>query len=250
MNEQPWIGHFLGYNHKRFDFGMTSHGKMSLQPKDNRGNNISMILALPIQVVIEETLPNGKITARQVQEATLTSPDPMSPDFEKATIRGQVTGGAEFELKVEQMRGVIQIGGRLVSPGTLTKNPIRFAVRTNFPSAYRHSPKEGKEGKEFLKRIEDDRLDVKWTDGKRKKLTFDKQVDAGSDEVNGPGISSAELEMSAYRDRKFEFAATGSSVLKLSSPEPRPLHEGYTMTWIPNSEKDPEGKDRFTIEVR
>lgn len=251
LNEQPWIGHFAGYEGRRFDFGITSHGKMTLLTKDDKDKASSIFIAVQVELVVEEIYPDGRVSARTVREETLTSTDQPTANFEKTVIKGQVTGEAAFELYAEQNRGSISVGGRITDPGTLTKNPIRLALRTRFPTAYRNTPKTGKQDeKAFLKRIKDDRIDLKWTDGKRKKQSFDEVVDASSPELNGPGIVSAEIEISAYRDRKFEIEASENSVMTLFNSKPAQLHEGFTIRWLPDPEKDPEGKARLTITVK
>lgn len=251
LNDQPWIGHFAGIEARRFDFGITSHGKMMLLTKDNRDKRATIFLAVQVELVIEEIYPDGRVSARTIKEETLTSADSPTDKFEKTVIKGQVTGEAAFELHVEQNRGAISVGGRITDPGTLTKNPIRLALRVRFPTAYRNTPRtEKKDEKVFLKRIKDDRIDLKWTDGKRKRQPFDEEVDASSVEINGPGIASVAIQISAYRDRKFEIEASEHSVMSLFNGKPGQLHEGFTIRWLPDAEKDPEGNARLTIVVK
>lgn len=251
LNDPPWFGHFAGYSNKRLDFGITSHGKMTLFPKDRQGDRVAKKLTLPIELIVEETLPDGKILTRKIQPATLTSQSQSTANLEAITIHGQVSGKAAFELHIEQNRGDISIGGRITDPGTLTQNPIRLAVKTRFPSAYRAPGGSSKQKqKRFDEKIEDDRVILKWTDGERKKQSFDETVDASAKEINGPGIASARIEIDAYRDRRFEFTATTGSTIRLSNPQTAPLHKGFTIDWRPDPAKDPQAKSRLVIEIR
>ena len=251
INAQPWLGYFAGFESKRFKFGITSKGDITISPFDDKGREISFVLSIPIDIGIEETMPDGRVVMRQIKPETLESSDKPTSKFEKTTIRGKTTGDAAFEATIEIIRGTIHIGGRLTDPGTLTKNPIRFAVVTRFPSAYRKENPSGKrEEKAFQEKIEDDHIALKWTDGKRLKQSFEKEVDAGSAELNGPGISQALVEITAYRGRKYEFAAPENTSMRLRNTKPGPLHTGFSIIWSPNPEKDPEGKSRFTIEIK
>lgn len=250
LNDAPWLGYFIGFENKRYKLGISSVGKTILTPMNDRGTPVGHQLAINIEMGILETLPDGKTVLRQIKPETLESSDPATEDLEKAVIRGKVTGDASFETIIEQDRGVISIGGRVLEPGTL-KNPLTFAIRFKMPSAYPYDKVADKnDEKAFQKKIEDDRLDIKWTDGKRTKQTFEKEVDASSKEINGPGIAAAQMEISSYKGKRIILAASENSSLTLWNSKPAPLHTGFTFTWQPDPAKDKEAKSRFTIEVK
>ena len=91
---------------------------------------------------------------------------------------------------------------------------------------------------------------MKWTDGKRQKLTFEKVLDAGSKEINGPGIAAAEIKIAAYGKRKFFVTAAPNSAMKLSNAKPASLSEGFSIQWSPDHDKDKDGKARLALEVK
>ncbi len=250
INEVPWLGHFAVFANKRFQFAVTAQGKITLIPIGDNDKPVANSLEIPIEVTVEEIRPDGKITVKKVQPKSLESAQPATEKLEKVVLRGKVTGDASFELTLEQVRGVVSVGGRVLDSGTLTKNPLRFSIRIKFPSPYRYDKRRDKrEQKAFEKKIEDDRLDLTWSDGKRKKQSFDEKVDASSKELNGSGIAAAEIEISAYKGRKFEFIASQNSTIALSN-EKGPLHEGFEIQWLPDPAKDPQGKARLSLEVR
>lgn len=250
LNEPPWLGHFIGIENKRYHFGLTSMGKITLNPLNERGVPIGHRLTIDLVIGILETKPDGSTTLRQIKPETLQSSDPATDDLKKTVIRGQVTGEASFEATIEHDRGLISIGGRVVDPGTL-KNPLSFTVRTRIPCPYPYDKvDERKDNKDFMKKIEDDRLDLKWTDGKRIKQTFEKEVDATSKEMNGPGIAAAQVETSSYKGKKILLTASENSLLTLWNAKPAPLFEGFTFNWVPDPQKDKDGKSRMTLEVK
>ncbi|RPJ34997.1 MAG: hypothetical protein EHM17_04515 [Verrucomicrobiaceae bacterium] len=55
--------------------------------------------------------------------------------FEQVKFRAKVKGGATFEVMVEQNRGNILIGGRVVDPGPLT-GKLRFVLTGGSPRFY------------------------------------------------------------------------------------------------------------------
>jgi hypothetical protein len=91
---------------------------------------------------------------------------------------------------------------------------------------------------------------VKWTDGKRIKKDFEEVVDATSKDLNGPGISSAEVTASGYQGNRLIFTAAPNSAMSLQNAAPGPLHEGFLIFWTADTAKDPDGKARLAIEVK
>jgi hypothetical protein len=250
LNDAPWLGYNAVFANKRFQFGVTSLGKISLTPIGDKGAPVSHTLAIDLEIGIEESLPTGKVVVKKVQPGTLSSSQPATDKLEKTMITGKTTGDAAFELHIEQDRGMIAMGGRLVDPGTL-KNPLRFTIHAKFPTAYPYDkPKDLKEEKTFEKKIEDDRIDLKWTDGKRIKQNLVDSVTASSPEINGPGIEAAQIEMAAYKGKKFVFMASPGSSMNLASENTGPLHKGFAIVWVPDPAKDKDGKARLSFEVK
>lgn len=247
LNEKPWLAHFAGFESRRFNFGYTSKGKGLLIPIGKSGSPVGHTLHLPIQIVVEETLPSGTVTAKQIKPETLETKDAASDKFEKLSFTGKVTGDASFEAHLEVNRGVVSIGGRMLDPGTLTKNPVRFCIRVGVPSLYRY---DSKDTKAFRDKVSRDELRLVWTDGKRLRVPGDEEVDARSPEVNGSGIADLELNAAAYQGKKISLAATAGSSMALWHRHAQPLYEGFSINWYPDPEKDPEGKSRLSFEVK
>lgn len=251
LDKAPWLGYFAAFEGHRYQIGVTGRGKVALTLMNRKGDPVGDDRIISITIGIEELMPGGKTQMREIKAGSLESSEPATQDLEKTVIRGKVTGGASFEVAFEQERGVVSIGGRVTDPGTLTKNPLRFVVRTRIPSAYPNHKKKTKGQREaFEERIEDDRIVLKWTDGKRSKISFETSVDLNTKEINGPGIADAELEMIAYQGKKLFFSASENSTITLSNSSPAPLHEGFIISWSPDAAKDPQGKARFSFLVR
>lgn len=284
LGEPPWLGYFGVYSSKRYEFKIASQGKITLIPTNSKGEPAAHTLEVPVEFVVEEVMPDGKISTKQIKKETLASAQPATDKLEKAVITGKVTGDAAFEATIEQARGIISIGGRITDKGTLVKNPIRFAVRLKIPNAYpkadievkkedadkeatkeerraerkakreaekKNTGKKSGSSKEDIKeKIADDRIEMKWTDGTRKKQVMNTEVEASSKDINGPGIAGMEIEISAYQGKKFLFIASPDSAMKLSNDKPGALFQGFAITWTPDAEKDKDGKARLNLEVK
>jgi hypothetical protein len=264
LDKQPWLGYYAIFASKRFNFKVLPQGNIEISPMNDKKEPVGQPLSINIRAGIEETLPDGKVVMKEINADTLESQDAATENLEKTSIRGKVTGDAEFELNIEQLRGVIFIGGRVLNPGTLTKNPIRFVVNAQIPNAYpyrdnqantetdnkKKKKADNNSEKAFQKKLEDDSLTLKWIDGKRVKQDYGKIVDVNSKELNGPGIASAEIDVSSYHGKRVIFTAAPNSAMKLQNPKAAPLHEGFTIIWTADTAKDPQSKTRLAIEVR
>lgn len=252
LNKQPWLGYFVIVNNNRLQFGIPSHGKATLKVIGKKGEPLSQKLAVTVDFVVEETLPDGKISVKTLIPESLESSQPATDKPKKITCRGKVKGDATFEVSMDEDRGKILLGGRLIDRGTLTANPTRFSIQLKFPDAYPNDKQalDKKEVKEFEEKISKDRVQLTWVGGKRIKLPNDKPVDTGSKEINGSGIDSAEIEFSSYQGKKIELDASENSMMTLSNSKIEPLHAGFTVTWAADPAKDAEGKARLTIDVK
>jgi hypothetical protein len=251
LNEKPWFGHFLAYEDKKFSFGLTSLAEGKLTPMGRSGQPVSKVLALPLAFVVEEILPNGRSITKKILPDTLVTADPATARPGRVSFRGKVTGDASFEGHIEVEHGVVAVGGRLLDPGTLRKNPLRFAIRVSFPSAYRNEAKADKKAmREFERKLKEDRFSILWTDGKRLKLSGDDKVNAGSKKINGPGIAELKVEVGAYQGRVFAFTTTPNSRMELWSRIEQAFYDGFAINWYPDPVTDPAGKSRLKFVVK
>jgi hypothetical protein len=266
LDDPPWIGYFAVHSNKRFEIGLSSRGKIVLVPLDGDGKQFSMEYYLDIDIGIEEIMPDGRVIMKQIKTDSLESDQPATLQLEKTTVRGKVTGDARFELNIEQNRGIILIGGRIVDPGGLTQNPLRFVVRTRIPDTYDDGRKllaaSGKSGdrkkdretekdkKAFIRKLKDDTLELNWTDGRRVKWNFAESPDAASSGIQGPGITSATVAMRTYADRRFIFTASPDSSLSVHPKENAPLVAGFSIHWTADPAKAADGTAKLAIEVR
>lgn len=249
--KQPWIGYFAVFENRNYQFSVEPDGQAALTLMDPKGELMGKSSKITVSCVVEEILPNGETRLKKIKNDSLESKEPATAKLEKTTIRGKVTGDAAYEVTIEQNLGVISIGGRITDTGTLTKNPLRFTVRVKIPNVYAEVEKGGHIAhKAFLKRIKDDCMNLKWTDGKRFKQNFIDRVDVNSKEINGPGIANAEIEMDYYNGKRLRFGATENSVITLWIDPPGPLHEGFTLNWVADTAKDPTGKSRLSLYVK
>jgi hypothetical protein len=251
LDDKIWLGYFAGYSSRDFLFGVGSNGEIRLQIESSKGKGTGSIAAsaMSILVGIEEDNPNAKPSVRTIREETLETTDEPTDKLQKTVIRGKVTGDASFELTIERERGNFIISNRLIDPGSLTKNPIRPVVVLQMKTLYTSADK-GELSKAQIKEREKDTLELKWTDGTRKKFSLSDEMDATLEAVNGPGISIAQIEAGGLiRDRKLTLEApAGVSVIRAGNQLPQMLNRGMRFTAMPAPAK-PGGKPNDTARL-
>ena len=259
LDDRKWVGNFLAHEGTSFEFTLSSQGKARISPIGKKDVPISERLAVSLEFLVQETKPDGKVVTKAIQPASLECSQPPTLKPKDIVIRGKVTGDAEFEAYITEDRGAISVGGKLIDPGTLSKNPLRFVIRVSFPSPYGDVKEKAdgsdraavkKEAKVMDKKMAKDRVQLKWTDGKSTKLKLVEPVDASTKEINGPGIEALSAEFSTYQDKKYTLIASENSLMTLSNSAPKPLCEGFVVTWLADLIKDPTAKARLTVDVK
>ena len=253
LTVKEWLGRFAVSANNKYTFEVETSGAIKLLPEGSRKKKTPAYAVIKIAPRIEEMMPDGTQAAREIIQSSLESSDPATAELRKTTVRGKVTGDTTFEITIEDRQGTIYMGGKIIQPGPAVKNPLRFSVRTTFPTLYQYESKtdmSDEEREKFQKKLEDDKITLKWTDGKKVKQTFESNVDGSSDEVSGPGIASAEVDCADYGGKKIILTAATNSSFKLSNPNNEPLWNGYNLTWSADPEKDKGNKAQLAIEVR
>ena len=250
LQSKDGLGYFINVETKDSVFGINSLGKGLLRPIGKKGP-VGTSLGIPVEFTVEETFSDGKVVVRGILPEGLASAQPATDKPVNVSFHGKVKGDAGFEVFVNEVRGEISLGGRIVD-ATAAKNPTKFSIRFKFPDVYSYDKDGGdrQAQKKFEDKTKDDRMQVTWTDGKRVKVSTTDKVDATSKEINGPGISELEVQFSTYLDKKFHFAASPNSVITLVNTPNEALHRGFTLIWTADVAKDPEGKARITFSVK
>lgn len=251
LTVKEWLGRFAVAQSGKFIFTIQTDGAIGLSPLESKKDNAVFNKGIAIRPRIEETMQDGSVVARQIDVASLESNEPATDKLEKTTIRGKVTGDTTFEITAEVKQGTVYFGGKIIAPGPEVKNPLRFCVEIYFPSAYAATKLEDeKQMEKFQKQLEDDKITIKWTDGKKVKQTYEENVDASSEKFNGPGIASAEVDTASFSGKKITVTASPNSFFKMSNSNSEPLHKGFSLLWAPDVAKDVGNKAKLAIEVR
>ena len=250
LNKAPFVGLYAGFQNKRIRITVSHKGMLLIRPFNDKGNPVIDPIGVKVELGAEEVPANGPTVWRALDVSSISSKQPETDDFQKSEITGKISGGASFAATIENQRGTITINGRITDPGPLTKNPLRMCIRIVFPDPYPYSKATTEKGKEtFQEQLEKDRLQLRWSDGSRKKFNFSESVDAKSKDVNGPGITEAMVEVNAYNNHKFRITAGANAQMLMRNAATGPLRDGFELRWfVPDAAKDPKHQATLTIE--
>lgn len=249
------LGYFISITNNDYRFGLKPNGRGEIRVISKKGDLIGGQLLVPVDFQIEQTMPNGEISRLVILPETLESTQQPTVDPKQTVIRGKFKGDASIEVTIEKSRDGLLLGGRIVDPGSLTANPIRFAIVFRIPSVYQDAnrdwAKNGKKGEEAKEaKLKDDGILLTMADKKRVKVSTSESIDASTQEFNGTGIMAAEIALGAYQGKTFELAASPNALLAFSNNKPGPLHNGFYVRWTADTAKDPNGTARFSITMK
>ena len=251
MQERRWLGYYAGFANRNYEFRMTPQGEAKIKVIGKNDKVIGANHAVSIDFVVEEILPDGRVARKPIIGESIQSEQPATAKIAGAgiVIRGKVKGDATFEIFLDESRGSLLFGGRLLHSGS-SQNPLRLSIQAKFNDLLPSKPdlSDRKKAKAFEQKTKGDRLQYVHVDGERGKLSISDVADVSA--LSGPGIKSMELEVSIHQGKKFEFAASDHSSMILINKGEIPLSKGFTVSWAADIAKDPEGKARFSITVR
>lgn len=246
LDFKPWQGYFIGYEQRAFRFGIGCDGKGELTPHNPKGEPVSFMKAFGLTFTVEETMPDGRVVARQIDTSSLETKDEATTKPGKVSFRGRVTGGTTFEVKLEFDGNRVAVGGRILERGKST-NPQRFAIRISMRDAYRHDKDTGRQ---FERKVRGDELRFESLDGRRGRIRMFEKLDLAK-EFGSEGLRWLRFEMASYAGRRFDLSSTPGGVLEVATaPTAGELIRGMVITWRHSPEQDPEGEARLVIEVR
>jgi hypothetical protein len=245
LTKQPWLGKYIGYEHRSFQFSVATSGEASLLPMGDKGKPMGFLNAIRFQPLIEETLPDGRKVGRVGAKGGWEAVTPAGADLEKAVYRGTVAGGARFEVTFEFDGAEIRGGGKVIDKGKLP-NPLAFVLRIHFPDVY-YFEKDAEKKKQKAKK---DRVDLLRTDGKKLKLDLVTPLDAESEKFSGPGVAQARVDLEGYKGKRFDLEAGDLGHFQFWNKAEDELVAGFAFGWTSDAAKDPDGKGRFSLKVR
>lgn len=230
LKEQPYLGYFIGIEHKRkMRFGVSSKGRGVIEPLNDKGKPVVANVPFLVNFEVVETLPDGKTIRKKLNPDTLTSDQEATLDPRKpVTFRGMVPGDAAFEVTVYPESGGVSVSGKLTDKGTLT-NPLHFEISLNLRPYPRKPSDEEAKIKMFEERAEKDVLKFETVSRKRGKIEFLDETNPAT--VVGEAMSKLDFKTDGFNNHVFEIETTDKAKLTFADTGELPIWNGFALHW-------------------
>jgi len=242
--DKPYMGCFVGYEARNFDFGLGGDGTSELHLKD-RKKRLSYSLHFSLRYVLEEEI-KGKWVRRQLAEdgfetaqtATITPEKPI-------TFTATYTGDTKVRIGHEFGKKGIAIRSEII--GKKTANPVRAGVEVVVPDLYRHL-EAGLSERELKKKIRRSEIEVTSKEGKRAK--FDLYEDENLEKLFPGGARRFAIESERIDGKEVVLATESEELGILTFRQGKKLLHGLSVFWWPDSLKKSEAGCRLWVEVK
>ncbi|MDP0491148.1 MAG: hypothetical protein Q7Q71_08895 [Verrucomicrobiota bacterium JB023] len=231
MHEHPWVGYWVGYEDREFDFGIGAKGNGELflkQRQKGEMTRISAFRSLKMRYLLEEKAGDNWISRSMVEDGFETSQDP-SGDVEKAEFEVSYKGGGAAKVTHTFERGEVHIGIEWV------KKPegkeARLGIEVIIPDLYRL--KSDIEERELKEKLEDDEVRAVRVDNKKFKVEFEDDVTLSDEDVLGKGATEFEITSKQLADKSINLSNTKDKGGVFYFDQKNPLHEGFSVMWYP-----------------
>ncbi len=245
-DHKDWLGYFIGWEGRGFDFGIGADGESLIYPKE-RGKRVGKDVM--VKYIIEEEV-NGKWVRRQfLKEGGLSSEhekglDPKKPIVFVAT----VTGDTKVQWTHVPSRGSFSIMPKILEKKT--ENKIRVGLEFSLPQLYRFD--KTPEERELKRKLSNDYLrGVRLKDGKKAKVKFsDLDDDITSDKYLKDGASAIEMKCDAMKKKTLIIENGGEKTGRIDVVTKGPLYKSFKFIWMAETEKIGEKDTYVTFEVK
>lgn len=248
LPDKPWVGFWIGYEERDFDFGVggKGEGELFLKERGREGmERISLFRSLKFHYIVEEEI-GGKWQRRTLEEDLFETGQAASAEVEKFDFVAAYKGGTKIRVSHFLDGKEIRIGTVLVS--TESKNPIRVGVEVVFPDLYRLQ--EDISDRDLKKKMKGDEVRALRLDGRKLKFALYEEVSLADDAVLGKGASEFSLESQNLAKKTINLSLGAPKTGKILFEQKKPLHTGFSAIWYPEKAANASEPSVLVIEVK
>lgn len=228
LPENPWLGHFVGWENRKCDITLGADGKLLFMLKKSGERSLSR--QIKVSYFVEEKI-DGKWISRKFKRQNLSSESaPVLNPSEPIAFQAMVNGETKVEFTQLMSNDFLMIKAKLIEKKT--DNPIRLGLTLNFPRSTKKIDEKDK--REIRKLFRSDQIQaIRKNDGKKVKANYHEDVDFSGENYLQEGASQIQIK-SDYLGGEFtaKIGNDKNGVLQLTSPEK--LYNGnFKITWHP-----------------
>jgi len=233
-DDRTWLGYFIGYSERYYDFGIGSDGEHYLYAK--KGRKRASTKEITIRYIIAEKIDGRWVRRKLKSTGGLESPNEKGLNPEQpVTVTTTVTGGTKVEWTYQDVKGKMIMTPKLIEK--TTENEIKIGVSFRFPSLHKFDNPIDKQ--ELKKKFGKDIIrGIRYKDGKTVKLKLaDPKANAASEDAFKEGAIEFEFDSQSFMKRSVTVQAGPKKSGVLLIAKDRPINESITLDWMVDMEK-------------
>lgn len=237
LTEKPFLGAWIGYETRDFDFVIDGEGKGELFPKKNvDGDNVraSAFHTIEFEYSLQEKVGDRWVN-RTLEKDGFETDIEASVEIENVEFIATFKGGTK--AKINHIFDGKEILSRISQVSTESKNELRLGIKVGFPDLYRLRNKAKMEEDEIEEKMEGDEIRATRIDKKRFKFDVFEKVDLNDEKILGKGALDYSLESKQLGDRKAIISSARGSkgTILFEQGKALDLHVPIAAIWYPET---------------
>lgn len=245
-DKTEWLGYFVGWEGRNFDFGIGADGESLLHPKKS-GKRVGH-KEIHLRYIVEEEVKGKWVRRNILKEEGLKSENKKGLDPKKPIVFTMVvTGGTMIEWTHVPSRGEFAVMPKVLEKKT--ENEIRVGIEITLPLLYRFDKLPEK--RELKQKLGSDFVrGTRLKDGKKVRVKFSSlDDDINSEKFLEDGASAVEVKSNAIMGRTLVIESGDEKSSRIDLITKGPLYSSFKIRWMAETAKLGEKQTYVTFSV-
>ncbi|MGJ8726671.1 MAG: hypothetical protein ACSHYB_19150 [Roseibacillus sp.] len=248
LSEEPWLGFWVGYEEREFDFGISGRAEGELMLKDRSQGEMKRISdtrSLAINYLVEEK-KGESWQKRTLEVGQIESELAASNELEECSFVATYKGGTKAKISHRFDGDEVFITIEMLE--TESENPIRLGVEVKVPDLYRLETDIDE--RELKKKLKGDEVALKTLTGKKVKFDLSDKVNLETEKGLEGGVSEFSIECKNLAERTIVMSSVTDKTGKIIFGQKGAMNEGFSATWYPAPTEEGKPEPELVIEVK
>ena len=232
--DTEWLGYFVGWEEKGFDFGIGADGSSVIHPKKNEKRPGHK--GIPVEYLLEEEIDGKWVRRRIIEENGLMSETAKGLDPKKpVSVTMIFAGGSKIQWTHAPSRGAFALIPKVLEKKT--ENRIRVGIEFVMPRLYETETMP--EGRELKKMLSEDYVrGRRLKDGKKIRVKFsDLEDDIKDEKYLHDGASAIEVQSNGIMGNTFLLENGDEKSGRIDILTKGPLYNSFRFVWMTETQK-------------
>lgn len=234
LTERPWMGYWIGFETKKWDFGIGAKGKGLMIGKRD-GERISSYRHFRVEFMLEEKI-DGKWVKREMKPDGFETVQEATEEPEKLEFVATYTDGGQARFGYVFTKRGVQMSAELVQKSPKATD-ARVGVRTRIPQFFVIKDPSQLEPKNLKQKLRDETIRIVLNNRERLNFGLWEDVFLQSSEIDEVGAQSFRLDTEVNGGLEYEIKLGQPGTGKLIFRQHSDTHRGFWVNWYPEATK-------------